>query len=274
MLFGIQNGTIPFGDTDMDYIRFGTGKKTLVMLPGLGDGLRTVRGMAFPLALMYYRFCREYTVYSFSRTNQLSEGVTTRDMADNLARAMRFLEIERADVFGVSMGGMIAQHLAIDHPELVGKLILTVTAPCSNPIMEEAIGSWISFAEAGDHTRLMDSNLRLIYSDRYYRSSKWLIPMIGRMTKPRSYDRFLLMAQACRTHNTLEGLSRIQSPTLIVAGGRDHCLGEEGSRTMASRIPGAVLKYYPEQGHGLYEEEKTFTGVILAFLKGEPIDVQ
>ena len=274
MIFGIKNGAVPFGDTDMDYIRFGTGAKNLIMLPGLGDGLRTIKGTALPFALMYARFGREYTVYSFSRKNRLSSGVSTRDMAGDIAKAMEYLGIEKADLLGVSMGGMISQHLAIDYPEKVGRLVLAVTAPCTNPVLEDAVDEWISFAQRNDHTGLMDSNLRRIYTDRYYRNNKWMVPLLGKLTKPRSYDRFLLMAQACKSHDALAGLPEFQSPTLVVAGGKDHCLGDEGARILASRIPGAALKIYPDQGHGLYEEEKTFNSLILSFLKGEPIHVQ
>ena len=86
-----KNGAIPMGDTEMEYIRFGSGGKTLVMLPGLGDGLRTVKGTAVPMALMYRGFAEEYTVYAFSRKNQLPAGYTTLDMARDQAEAMEQL---------------------------------------------------------------------------------------------------------------------------------------------------------------------------------------
>ena len=165
MLYNAKNGTLEIGGTTMDYIRFGTGPQILVMLPGLGDGLRSMKGTALPMALMYRVFAKEFTVYAFSRKNVLPEGYTTRDMARDQAEAMAQLGIEKADIFGVSMGGMIAQHLAIDYPEKVRRLILTVTSARSNPILTESIGEWVSLAKQGDHIGLMDSNLRRIYSD-------------------------------------------------------------------------------------------------------------
>ena len=116
MLTFPKNGTLQLAESTMHYIRFGRGAKTLVMLPGLGDGLTTVKGTALPMALMYRLFARDYTVYMFSRRNDLPKGYTTRDMARDLKEAMDVLGIDKADFVGVSMGGMIAQHFAADYP--------------------------------------------------------------------------------------------------------------------------------------------------------------
>ena len=253
---------------DMDYIRFGRGEKVLILLPGLGDGLTTVKGTALPMALMYRVFSKDYTVYMFSRINDLPVGYTTRDMARDQAGAMDALGIEKADVLGVSMGGMIAQFLAIDFPEKVGKLVLTVTSARVNPVLEESVREWIALAEKGDHVAFMDSNVKKIYSENYYRKNKWMIPVMGKLTKPKSYDRFFIQANACLSHDAFTLLSRIQAPTLVLGGEKDLALGGEASREIAAEIPGAVLQMYERWGHGLYEEEKDFQQLVLDFLIG------
>ena len=171
MLFHAKNDTLRLCCGEMDYICFGTGKKNLLILPGLGDALQTVKGTALPMALMYRIFGKEFTVYAFSRKQPLPEGYTTRDMARDQAEAMTALGLEKADVFGVSMGGMIAQYLAIDFPEKVGKLILAVTCARTNPILEASVSEWIALAKQGNHSAFMDSNLRRIYSEAYYRKT-------------------------------------------------------------------------------------------------------
>ena len=267
MLYNAKNGTLPMEDTTMDYVRFGTGKEVLILLPGLGDGLRTVKGTAMPMAAMYRMFAGDFTVYLFSRKNELPEGTSTRDMARDLKTAMDLLGIPRAHILGVSMGGMIAQHFAADYPEAVGRLILTVTASRPNPILLSSLFLWKAQALAGDHTALMDSNVRLIYSDGYYRKSKWMIPVMGRLTKPRSYERFLIQAEACLNHDAFDRLAHIQAPTLVVGGEKDLALGGNASRELAARIPNARLHMYPQWGHGLYEEAKDFNTLVLSFLK-------
>lgn len=266
MALPIKNGTIPIEDTQMAYIRFGAGSKTLVMLPGLGDGLRTMKGTALPAAALYRSFGKAFTVYAFSRPEHIPQGSTTEQMARDAAYAMDALGIGKAHILGVSMGGMIAQHLAADYPEKVEKLVLAVTCAQPNPILEAAVFQWIDEAQQGDHTALMDSNVRLIYSDAYYEKNKRLIPLLGKLTKPNSYDRFLKQAEACLHHNAVEKLRDIQAQTLVIGGEQDRVLGGEASRQMAEAIPKAQLKLYPQWGHGLYEEAPDFQETVLSFL--------
>ena len=266
MLLLAKGGTIPTGNTKMDYIRFGTGPRNLVMLPGLGDGLVTVRGLAIPMAWMYREFLKDFTVHMFSRPRVIPQGSTTRDMARDLKLAMDALGIAKANVFGVSMGGMIAQWLAIDYPQAVEKLVLVVTASKPNPVLLESVQEWIDQATRGDHTALMDSNMRRIYSADYYRKNRWTVPLIGKLSKPRSYDRFLTQAEACLIHDTYALLPRIQSETLVMGGKQDLALTGEASYEIAEQIPNVELKMYPQWGHGLYDEEKTFNPVIRNWL--------
>ena len=268
MLYHAKYGTLKQGDAQMEYIRFDSGQRILVMLPGLGDSLRSMKGTELPMALMYRLFAKEFTVYVFARKDPLPVGSTTRDMARDVAEAMEQLGIEKADIFGVSMGGMIAQHFAVDFPEKVNKLVLTVTSPRPNPFLLESIEEWNSCARAGDHTAFMQSNLRRIYSDAYCRKNRWMVPILGKVTKPKSYDRFFIQADACLHHDAYEDLSRIQAPTLVVGGEKDLALGGEASCEIAARIVGAKLHMYPQWGHGLYEEAKDFNRLVYDFLMG------
>ena len=266
MCISAKNGTLSIKGDTMHYVRFGRGSKTLIMLPGLGDGLTTVKGAALPMALMYRAYARRYTVYMFSRRNHLPKGYSTRDMADDLIEGMDVLGIVKADLVGVSMGGMIAQHVAAGYKDRIGKLVLAVTCARPNAALHESISEWTSLAARGDHTALMDSNVRRMYSQAYYRRNRWLIPVMGRLTKPKSYERFFIQAEACLTHDAANRLCRIAAPTLIVGGGKDIVLGADPSREIASAIPGSALKIYPEWGHALYDEEKDFNETVLDFL--------
>ena len=266
MLYHSKFDTVTLPGGKMEYIRFGTGTRNLIMLPGLGESLQRLKGTQDAMALLYRIFAKTHTVWIFGRKIPLESRCTTKTMARDQKQAMERLGIEKADVVGVSMGGMIAQHLAADYPEAADRLVLVVTAPCANDRMRESIEEWIRCAENGNHTALMDSNVRRIYSGRYYRQNKWLIPIMGRLTKPKSYDRFFLQARACLSHDARTSLPRISAPTLIIGGEADQVLGGDPSRQLHDGINASRLVMYPDLGHGLYDEAKDFLPGIQAFL--------
>ena len=70
----MKNGCVTIKDTDMYYVSFGSGSKNLVVLPGLSDGLSTVKGKAVFLKAPYKKHLKEYTVTIFSRKNDMPEG--------------------------------------------------------------------------------------------------------------------------------------------------------------------------------------------------------
>ena len=267
MLWNAENRTIRLADGEMPCAAFGTGARTLVLLPGLGDGLKTARGMALPLAFLYRALAKDFRVLVLSRVEPQPENATTRDMAAHVAQALEQLQIEKASVVGVSMGGMIAQHLAADHPQLVEKLVLTATCPCPNPVLEASVTTWIHMAQQGDHRALMVDNGRRIYSDGYLKKYGWMFPVTALFTKPRSYRRFLILAEACRTHDAQTRLAQITAPTLVIGGEQDKCLGGDGSRELAAAIKDARLKMYSRYGHGCYEEAADFWQTVADFLK-------
>lgn len=260
------NGRIRFEDSTMDYIAFGRGKKAMVIIPGLGDGLTTVKGLALPFSSMYREYARNRRVYVFSRKNRLPEKYTSRDMARDLKEAMNRLGISKADVLGVSQGGTIAQQLALEYPEVIDRLVLTVTYSRPNDTVRKVVGRWMDYARAGDFRRLMADTAEHSYSDAYLKKYRRMLPLVSLFGKPKSFDRFLTMADACLTHNCYDRLGEIKSPTLVIAGGDDKIVTCAASVMMAREIPGSRLYVYPAYGHAAYEEAKDFQQRVMNFL--------
>ena len=252
----------------MYYAAFGEGPGKVIILPGLSDGLATVKGKALLLSLPYRKYLNSYTVYMFSRKNDMPEGYSIKDMADDQAEAMRKLGMEEAYVFGVSQGGMIAQQMAIDHPEKVKKLILAVTAPYANETVKEAVSGWIGMAERGDHTALMVDTAEKMYSEKYLRKNSKMFPVLAKFTKPSSYDRFLKNARAILGFDARDGLQNISCPTMIIAGSDDRTVGNDAKDELHEGIAGSVMYIYEGLGHGAFEEAKDFYDRAFGFLGG------
>ena len=266
MFYNAKNGVLEMDGTTMNYISFGSGKRKLVMLPGLGDGLKTVKGMALPFALMYREFAKDFTVYVFSRKNELKAGYTIRDIAHDVKKGMDMLGIEKADIVGVSQGGMIAQHLAIDFPKRIGKLVLVVTIGRQNPCIQECIGKWISLAKQNRYGEVMKDVTLRMYTKEYIDKYRFMVPLLSLYPPPKNKERFIIMAESCVGHDAYDKLKQIGAPTLIIGGERDETVSGEASRELAEKIPGSELYMYEEYGHGLYSEAKDFNERVIRFL--------
>ncbi len=265
----MKNGCVSIGDTDMYYVSFGTGGKKLVVLPGLSDGLATVKGKAPVLSLPFRKFFRNYTVYMFSRKNRMPEGYTIRDMADDQARVMKDIGIDRAAILGVSQGGMIAQYMAADHPETVTRLILAVTAPNANTVVRENVSGWIDTVKRGDHAALMADTAEKMYSEKYLQRNRKYFPLLSLFTKPRTYDRFLKNAYAILAFDCRSELKKIRCPTLILAGSDDRTVGNDAAAELNRAITGSELYVYEGLGHGAFEEAKDFYDRVREFCDRE-----
>ena len=267
MLWNAKNGQVPIGDTEMSYVSFGHGGKTLIVLPGLSDGLATVKGKALLLATPYRPFLDRYTVYMFSRKNRMPEGYSIREMAEDQAKALQALGLKSVSVLGVSEGGMITQILAADHAELVEKLVIAVSAPRVNALIKECVGNWIRLAEQGDHKQLMIDTAERSYSPAYLKKYRKIYPIIGSIGKPSDYSRFLINANATLSFDATGDLNRITCPTLIIGGSDDKIVGIDASFEMKEHIADSELFVYSGLGHAAYEEANNFYERVFQFLE-------
>ena len=259
--------TLYFNDKSMDYVIFGKGKKPLVIVPGLGDGLQTVKGMAQMLALTYREFAKVYKVYVFSRINELPENYTTRNMAADVAEAMEILNITGAYVMGISQGGMIAQWLAVDFPERVQRLILTVTTAKPSQLARERIERWQKLSQSGNFKHLMLDIAKHSYTQKSYQTWRLLYNVMGIFGRIKDKQRISIQAVSCLKHDSLVVLERISCPTLIIGAEKDNVLGVEDSLELHQHIKDSQLTLLPECGHALYEQNKNFQNRVLVFLE-------
>ena len=259
--------TLYFNDKSMDYVTFGKGKKSLVIIPGLGDGLQTVKGMAMPFSITYRILAKRYKIYVFSRINELRWGYTTRDMAADVAEAMEVLNITSAYVMGISQGGMIAQWVAVNFPEKVEKLVLAVTTAKLSNIGRERINRWLNLSQSGTYKDLMIDIARHSYTTKSFGKFKYLYRIMGIFGHIKDKQRIDIQAVSCLEHDSLDFLEKINCPTLIIGAKKDDVLGVDGSLGLHQHIKGSQLIILPECGHALYEQNKDFQKRVLVFLE-------
>ena len=251
MLYHAKEQTLTLTDAQMDYITFGRGAKPLIMIQGLST--RSIKGAAVPLARLYRIFAKDYTVYLFDRRKNIRGDITVRELASDIALAMDALRITNADVFGVSQGGMIAQYLAIDRPDLVRKLVLAVTLSRNNEIVNTIIHSWVTMTEQNHMKALVADMAEKMYSAAYVKRYKPFMPLLTVLQTPKDVPRFITLAKACLTCNTYEELEKIQCPVLVMGGGKDLVVTGEASIELAEKL-GCGLYMYEQLGHAAYEE--------------------
>ena len=266
LMGNLQAKTVEIGGSKMYYISFGKGTQPLVIIPGLSDGLKTVKGTGLILWFSYRFLARSFRVYVFSRKEPLEPGCTTRDMAADLARAMNLVGIETANVMGVSQGGMISQWLTIDYPEKVDKLAIIISLARQNETSQKVIASWIDMADREVYDELAVDMMEKSYTEAYLKKVRPFYVIIKKISKPQSKQRFLIQAESCRTHDAYSELPAIKCPTLVIGGGADKIVGgSETQQEMADAIKGSKLHVYPDLGHGAYAEAKDFGKRIFDF---------
>ena len=258
--------TLYFNDKSMDYVTFGKGNQPLVIIPGLGDGVQTVKGKAQLFSLSYRLLAKHYKIYVFSRINELRQGYTTRDMAADVAEAMETLNLDVAYVMGISQGGMIAQWLAVDFPERVQRLILAVTTANPSQLARERIEYWQKLSQSGNFKHLMLDIAQHSYTQKSYQKWRLLYNIMGRLGRIKDEKRISIQSQSCLTHDSLEVLKEIHCPTLVLGALEDDVIGVKGSKELAKAISDCQLLILKHSGHALYEENKLFQEIVYGFL--------
>jgi pimeloyl-ACP methyl ester carboxylesterase len=197
---------------------------------------------------------------------------STSQMAGDVLAVLDALAIDAAHVYGLSMGGMIAQELAIRHPERVRALVLGATAPGGaltrppDPLLFAALATRTLAHGAGGVASLYG----LLFSERFLAANADALDesreqVVGMLATPDGYRRQLA---ATITHDAADRLHLIQAPTLVVQGTADRLVPPANARILAGRIARAELFLLPGAGHAYeYEEPDVSREVILAFLE-------
>ncbi len=252
----------------MEYFRFGRGEKTLVILPGLS--VQSVMGAADAVAAAYSSIQDAYTVYVFDRRADLPSPYTVRDMARDTAEAFRLLGLKNVCLFGASQGGMMALVMAIEHPELIGKMVLGSTSAHVQEPQYRVMEEWIRLARAGDRTGLYLAFGREIYPPAVFEQYRdILIETAGTVTDA-ELQRFITLAEGTKGFDVVKDLDKIKCPVLAIGSFEDSVLDSDATMEIAEKLdfrPDFRLYMYIGYGHAAYDTAPDYKERLLRFLE-------
>ena len=262
--------TIKTDTFTMDFCRFGSGKETLVILPGLS--VQSVMGSAAAIAQAYELLTDDFTVYVFDRRKDLPAAYSIEDMARDTAAAIQNLRLGPVYIFGASQGGMIAMVIALRHPELVRRLILGSAAACVSSESQSLFESWIQMAEEGKAEDLYLAFGKALYPQELFDQSRELLVSMAKTVTDDDLRRFVVLARALIGFDILQELEKIACPVLVIGDEDDRVLGGDASRQIAERLPDCALHMYKGFGHAAYDTAPDYRERMLRFLLDRTAD--
>ena len=263
--------TVTVNGLDMYYELAGTGSP-VVLISGLSqDHL----GWAFQVPALT---AAGYQALSFDnrdagQTAQSSSAYTIRQFVEDTVGLMDALGLATAHLVGASMGGMIAQEIAINYPERV----VTLTLVCSSPWIDRqtagVIRAWRAQRPHCEADEFVLSLSPWLFTHRFLQQPEAVNAFLGMVRdnpSPQTVAGFQRQCDAVLSHNAGDRLGTISAPTQVIVGSEDVLTPPHNSRALADRIPGARLTELPALGHVLFAENaEAFNPVLLQFLDAQ-----
>jgi 3-oxoadipate enol-lactonase len=239
---------------DLNYETHGSGEP-LLLIPGLGSDATTWVPFISP-----YENCQTIIVENrgSGRSAKPPGPYSTELMAEDAVALLEHIGIERAHVIGKSMGGMIAQWIAVRWPEKVRSLVLASTVMHHDSYGDEMLELGRILAQKGGLFATYRLAFLLSYSRDYCMKNRSRLEqmetLIAQMDSSELLRGYCEQSLACQQHDSRASVSKIKAPTLVIVGQDDIITTPEFSRELASAISGSELSILPRGGHGFWRE--------------------
>jgi len=244
-----------------------------------GDGLPVVfiNGLTMDLNGWYYQvppFSQRYRVLRYDCRGQGQSDKPDMDYtqemhADDLNRLMDRIGFDRSHIIGLSNGGMIAQHFALEYPQKVGALVLVDTCSYIDTLLELILKAWIKATEVGGSELRYDVALPVLFAESFVRKN--LESILGmreiniRNNPPKP---IINLARGCLKHDINNRISEITAPSLIMVGEEDILVPQKYSKVLHEKIKNSTLVTMKDCGHvPPIEKPEEFNEIVLNFLR-------
>ena len=249
----------------MEYIKFGSGEKAMVILPGIS--VQSVTRSADAVVHEYDVMTEDFTVYLFERRADLPDEYSVYDMARDTAEAIKTLGLKDVYLYGVSQGGMIAMVIALEHPELVKKLALASTTARVTPEHLEGIEYWATLAKNGEREALYLEFGRRLYPDEMFKNFRAFIISAAESVTDDELARFAVIAEGSRGFDVSAELCRIKCPVFAAASDDDKVFPSaiEGIAQCFEGNDDFEMYVYSGYGHAVYDTAPDFRKRLYSF---------
>lgn len=257
------------GDVTLSYRVLGEGPRTLLLVMGLG-GRGADWGTEVPAALAEDRRVVLFDNRGTGRSTKPSSSWTMEDMARDAVAVLDAVGAERADVMGISMGGMVSQVLALEHADRVDRTVLLSTytgGPKVVPPTPE-VSAVFTPPRGMPRDEIVRSRVALItapgFAERFPDKLEELVRIAT--DEPTPTPTFAAQLQAVLGCDHADRLATLRGPVLIVHGDADPLIPFENARMLHEKLPQARLEVLPGAGHlPMWECPDALLGVVRPF---------
>ncbi|MBR3304267.1 MAG: alpha/beta hydrolase [Christensenellaceae bacterium] len=257
---------ISYDGITMEYIRFGTGTRTMVILPGLS--IKSVADMSEAVAAAYDMFTKDFTVYLFDRRENVCSSYDIYGMAHDTYTVMEHLGLHGIYLFGASQGGMIAALIAAEHPGFVRRLVLGNTSLFVPGGTEKTVAEWVGDAEKEDGIKLCLDMGRAIYSKDTFLRYEGMLADMGKTVSADESVRFRIFAGALKGFDMRSRASHIKCPVLSLISDDDGVFktaSPELAEAAFSGIGDIRFRHFDGYGHAAYDTAPSYREEMLGF---------
>lgn len=255
----------------LPYVKIGDNKEPLVIFTSASPDNSAPKGFSLSMFVDGAKALSEfYTVYYIKRKQNMPEGYTTKNMADDYAEMIKEEIGKPCNIIGISAGGFISEYFAVNYPELVKKLIITIAGYRLIGKGRERVLLWKKHIEQKQLRKLLASMYTSVSNNKLINFFSVIMAYtIGTLISRKSnLNDFNVLIDALLSHNAKSILSDIKCPVLLIGGEEDMFYPPEILKEMDKDIPDSKLLIYPLVGHGLIEfRKKDFENDVISFLQ-------